>query len=278
MSFSPEWLALREPVDHRSTSKDLRGQVAARFANASPVQVMDLGCGSGSNLRALAEFLGREQRWTLVDWDESLLAHARFSLSQWGEDASGDQGTLVIHRGERRIEVSFERADLARHVAHALDRPLDLVTAAAFFDLVSEDWMGGFAASLAARATPLYTTLIYNGAERWSPPHALDEAMLRAFHAHQHGDKGFGPASGPGAADALSRALARCGYRISRASSPWIMDRADASLIAELAAGAATAVRESGLVSPRDVKSWLAARREAEGCEIGHTDLFAVKE
>lgn len=281
MSFSAEWLALREPVDHRSIAKDLRAQVAVHLANASPargpVRVMDLGCGSGSNLRALAEHLGAEQRWTLVDWDETLLAHARQALSQWGDGVCGEDGALVVRRGGARIEVTFERADLARHVAHALDRPLDLVTAAAFFDLVSDDWMDGFAAALAARSTPLYATLTYNGAEGWAPPHGLDEATLQAFHAHQRRDKGFGPAAGPGAANALSRSLARCGYRISRATSPWIMDRADAKLIAELAAGAANAARETGLLADETIDAWLGARREADGCEIGHTDIFAVK-
>ena len=277
MSFSPEWLALREPVDHRSIDATLRAQVAAHLSGASPVNIMDMGCGSGSNLRALADHLGPAQSWTLVDWDENLLAHARDALAQWGEAPYEDDGALVIHRGKKRIEVFFERVDLARHVAHALERPLDLVTAAAFFDLVSEDWMDGFAAALSARSTPLYTTLTYNGVEKWSPPHKADEAMLQAFHAHQHGDKGFGPAAGPGAADALARALARQGYRVAQAPSPWLLDGADARLVRELAEGASNAVRETGLVAGADVDAWLDARQQASACEIGHADIFAHK-
>lgn len=277
MSFSPEWLALREPVDHRSLCHELRAQVAAHLASASPVRVMDMGCGSGSNLRALADHLGQAQHWTLVDWDENLLAHAREALAQWGEDARDEDGALVIHRDDKRIEVAFERADLARHVAHALERPLDLVTAAAFFDLVSEDWMNGFSAALAVRSTPLYTTLTYNGVEQWSPPHAADDAMRAAFHTHQHSDKGFGPAAGPDAADALARSLARQSYRVARAASPWLLTSADARLIGDLAQGASNAVRETGLVAKADIDSWIAARAAASGCEIGHMDIFAVK-
>jgi SAM-dependent methyltransferase len=276
MSFSPQWLALREPVDHRSISAQLRARVAARLAQSDPVNIMDLGCGSGSNLRALADSIAGPQRWTLVDWDETLLAHARSTLGEWGENVEEDNGILVLYRGRKRIEVIFERIDLARHVEHALDRPLDLVTAAAFFDLVSEDWMEGFAAALAARGAPLYTTLSYNGRERWSPPHPADEAMLEAFHAHQHSDKGFGPAAGPRGADALARALSRNGFHVAREPSPWIMDEADAPLIRELAKGAADAVRETGLVREEDIAGWLDARLHARGCEIGHTDIFAT--
>jgi hypothetical protein len=136
--------------------------------------------------------------------------------------------------------------------------------------------MDGFAKALAARGAPLYTTLTYNGRERWSPPHGADEAMLRAFHVHQHGDKGFGPAAGPDAAEALARALARNGFHVAREASPWIMESADARLIGELARGAAGAVRETGLVREDDVADWLAARVNAQRCEIGHMDIFAT--
>lgn len=276
MSFSAEWLALREPVDHRSLSSALRAEVAAYFSSASPVRVMDLGCGSGSNLRALADHLGREQRWTLVDWDENLLAHARDALSRWGEAPFEDDGALVIHRGDRRIEVFFKRVNLARDVEHVLETPVDLVTAAAFFDLVSEKWMDGFATALASHWTPLFTTLTYNGVERWSPPHAADHMMLEAFHAHQHRDKGFGPAAGPDAADALARALDRNNYRVRREASPWLLDMLDTRLMRDLATGAAGAVRETGMVPETDVANWLAARMNAHACEIGHIDIFAT--
>lgn len=277
MSFSAEWLALREPVDHRSINVELRAQVAAHLSSVSPVRVMDMGCGSGSNLRALANHLGPSQHWTLVDWDENLLSHAREAISAWGDNARDDNGVLHVTRGEKQIAVSFQRADLARHVAHELERPLDLVTAAAFFDLVSADWMDGFAAALAVNGAPLYTTLTYNGVERWGPPHGADEAVLQAFHAHQHSDKGFGPAAGPGAAVALVHSLSRQGYRVANAASPWIMDRADSRLMGELANGAANAVRETGLVPAPDIDAWLDARRNASACEIGHMDIFAVR-
>lgn len=275
MSFSAEWLALREPVDHRSIAPGLRAQAVARLADAPAADILDLGCGSGSNLRALADHLGPLQRWTLADWDDGLLAHARARLAQWGEDAREEGDALVIRRGPRRIEVRTLKIDLARHVAEALDRPADLVTAAAFFDLVSEEWMGAFCAALAARRAPLYTTLTYDGREVWSPPHAADVDILAAFHAHQHSDKGFGPAAGPQAADALARALKAVGYAVARADSPWVMGEADAALMGDLARGAANAVRETGRVPDPTIADWLAARVTARGCEIGHADIYA---
>ena len=71
--FSAEWLALREPADQRARNSDLLGALTRRFAGRDTLSVVDLGCGAGSNLRALAPALPRRQRWRLVDHDAALL-------------------------------------------------------------------------------------------------------------------------------------------------------------------------------------------------------------
>jgi trans-aconitate methyltransferase len=65
--FSPEWLALREPVDHRSRDAGVAGELKAYFAGRHAIRIADLGCGTGSNLRGTFHLLPREQHWTLVD-------------------------------------------------------------------------------------------------------------------------------------------------------------------------------------------------------------------
>lgn len=280
MSFSADWLALREPIDHRSVSASLRASVVQRFAARDGLHVVDLGCGSGSNLRGLAPHLGARQRWTLVDWDSGLLAHARAALAQWADDAqqdgAQDDGALSIMKDGKRIDVRFRQADLARRLESVLDPAPDLVTAAAFFDLVSPEWIEGFCKALAARGLPLYTVLTYDGRETWEPPHAGDAAMLTAFHAHQQSDKGFGPAAGPRAVQALAGSLAANGYRVARELSPWRLGASDFALMSELAKGAAGAVLETGRLEPREVAAWLAARAPAASCSIGHEDVWAT--
>ncbi len=275
MSFSADWLALREPIDHRSVSARLRERVAQHFAGRDGLRVVDLGCGSGSTLRGLAPFLGAHQHWTLVDWDEALLVHARAALTRWADEAAPQGETLSLVKHGKRIDVAFRQADLARNLASVLDPAPDLVTAAAFFDLVSREWIATFCSALAVRRLPLYTVLTYDGRETWSPPHACDAQMLEAFHAHQQSDKGFGRAAGPHAVAALAQALATNGYEVAREASPWILDGADASLITELAKGAAGAVAETGRVAAPAIADWLAARTPAAECSIGHEDVFA---
>jgi hypothetical protein len=273
--FSADWLALREPVDHRSVSPLVRDAMRKWIGPRKQIDIIDLGCGSGSNLRGLAPYLPSAQHWRLVDWDQALLDHAHTAIAEWADGAESSANSLAVRAAGKEIDVAFEQADLMKDYARVLDKPAGLVTAAAFFDLVSAQWIADFCEALAQRRLPLYTVLTYNGKEEWTPPHVNDAAMLAAFHAHQQSDKGFGPAAGPGAIEALRKALEAQDYTVITDESPWRMDRGDARLIAELAAGTARAAVESGQVSESAAAEWLAARRNADTCRIGHVDLFA---
>lgn len=276
MGFSPQWLALREPADHQARAKGLLAEVEKHFRSRSSVGVVDLGCGTGSNLRGAYAALPKVQDWTLVDYDPALLATARERLAAWADAAEPKGEGLALRKDGREISVAFLRADLTRDQDVALARAGDLVTAAALFDLVSAAWIKDFVKRLAKRRLPLYTVLTYDGTERWTPPHGADADMLAAFHAHQRRDKGFGPAAGPEATHEFVEAFKAAGYKPMTAASPWVLAGEHRQLCAEFARGFADAVIETGQVSATDVESWLAARLEGATCLVGHEDLFAL--
>ncbi|MGX7707392.1 methyltransferase [Methylobacterium sp. Gmos1] len=273
--FSPDWLALREPADHAARDAGLVAALAR--ALPEPVRVVDLGCGTGSNLRALAPHLGPRQEWMLVDHDPALLDAARQRLAAWAERAEEAGDALVLHRGPARIAVRLRALDLAADPAAVLAGRPDLVTAAALFDLTSEAWIAALARAIAGAGAVFYTALTYDGQESWTPPHPADSAIHAAFLAHQAGDKGFGPAAGPGATAALERAFRGHGYRIETAASPWRLGPEAAALLHPLAEGAARAAEETGRVAAAQAAAWAAARRApGTGAVIGHRDLLAV--
>ena len=83
--FSAQWLTLREPADHRARDQALQQRLCVQLTALARteqrvIRLIDLGCGSGSNLRALAAALPFAQHWTLVDYDPLLLAAARATL------------------------------------------------------------------------------------------------------------------------------------------------------------------------------------------------------
>ena len=172
--------------------------------------------------------------------------------------------------------MAFVQADLSTELDPVLGDGADLVTAAALFDLVSAEFIDRFAAAVTERRAAFYTVLSYDGTERWEPPHPADAAIHGAFLRHQTRDKGFGPAAGPAATQALVSAFLGRGYRIATGDSPWVLGPEDAALMAANASGIAQAARETGEVDDGDVDAWLAARRTATACIIGHQDLLAV--
>ncbi len=275
-TFSAGWLALREPADHRARAAELETKLAARLAHVPEQRIVDLGAGSGSNLRALAPKLGPRQRWVLVDHDDTLAEAARAAFRAFADGWRDDGEALVLDLAGKEVTVEFALRDIAADPAAPLAFRPHLVTASAFYDLVSADWCRRFAAAFARSGVVLHAALTCDGRDAWSPPQAADAEIAEAFRAHQSTDKGFGPAAGADAAGILAAALAAVGYVVETADSPWRLDTGDRQLIAQLAKGTAQAAVESGRVPDAAAVDWHRARAMAQTCVIGHVDLLAV--
>ncbi len=272
--FSADWLALREAADHRARNSDLADGLQARFAQRDTVNVVDIGCGSGSNLRGTAPLLPSRQSWTLVDYDADLLSAARGELQKWADASEGHGESLRLRKDRLDIEVSFRQADLAADLETALGTGADLITAAAFFDLTSPAFIKTFTRAVAARRAVFYTVLTYNGLSGWDPRNPSDNAISSAVNRHQGTDKGFGPAAGPTAASHLADQFRLNDYIVSEGDSPWRLGSADQALIDELVAGHVRAVSETGAVDAATIEKWGKVVRK--GAMVGHTDTLAV--
>lgn len=260
--FSADWLALREPHDAQARNSAVLDAVTDTFAGYSALRVVDLACGTGSTLRTVAPRLPAGQNWRLVDNDLGLLARATSGVRPAG------------------VTVTGVPLDLLRDLEAALDGPVDLVTASALIDLVSESWLERFAVEIAARAIPVYIALSYDGRIDLAPPDSTDAAMIDAMNAHQRTDKGFGPALGPAAADAAIARFRSLGYSVVSGQSDWAIGPDHRDMQRELLAGWAGAAREIGELSLADVAGWLTRRRDTvsagrSSIRVGHVDFFA---
>ena len=275
--FSPDWLTLREPVDHRSRDFALAAKLRNYFADHAEATIFDLGVGLGSNLRGTYGLLPPRQRWVLVDNDPVLLAAARNAIASWADSAERTADGLQTKRGDHTLKVEFKQHDLAVDPAPWFSVKADLVTAAALFDLVSEEWIGRFTRALSRSRLPFYTVLTHNAETKWLPAHPADAAMKAAFESHFGGNKGFGPSVGGRATQMIGDALEAAGYAVERAPSPWLLGAGDRQLVAATAAGWAEAVRETGAVANATIDDWLATRSGGvTTCIVGHEDLLAL--
>jgi hypothetical protein len=220
--FSADWLALREPVDAASRSMRLARVVADALPRYRAVDILDLGAGTGANVRYLAGKLPLPQRWLLVDRDEKLLSKAP---KTWPSRC------LDLHHAVRDASLFEGRV---------------LVTASALLDLVSDAWLEALVARcLEARAAVLFA-LTYDGRLDYAPAEPEDDWIRDLLNQHQRTDKGLGPAAGPTATTRAAELLAASGYHVEREASDWVLTAPESEMLQrQLIAGwgqAATAV------------------------------------
>jgi SAM-dependent methyltransferase len=263
--FTAEWLALREPADHAARSQRLAA-AAARVLGSREVRIVDLGSGTGSNLRYLAPRLAAPQHWLLLDRDPALLARVDMAGVERADVSVCTRQVDVSRIDEASTASLFERASL--------------VTASALLDLVSEGWIQKVAESCARAGAVVLFALTYDGTIECAPADRDDQFVRGLVNEHQHRDKGFGAALGPSAVEVTGRAFSSRGYRIERDRSDWVLDAAARALQGELIDGWARAAAETAPARADDVERWRARRRAhvAAGRSeivVGHEDLAA---
>ncbi len=285
-TFTPDWLALREPVDHRSRSELALASLRDWWRAGRASRVVDLGSGTGSNLRYLAPRLAgderpsedsapfssravgqmRAQAWTLVDHDPSLIARAR---------AAG----LARVPGVARVDLVC--GDLAREGIEVV-AGADLVTASALLDLVSQTWLDRLVEACRSARAAAFFALTWNGAIEWSPHGDPDDELVAdAVRAHQRGDKGTGPALGQTAGAGAERAFIHAGYRTQLAPSPWVLGPNERSLVIALIEGWARATEELRPTHAARARAWAdrrgqIARSDRFRVVVSHSDLLAL--
>lgn len=260
--FSADWLALREPYDIRARNPDILSEVAAALAHLPSVTIVDLACGTGSTRRAIAARMPRPQHWRLVDNDMGLLARAM----------AGPQ----IEGNAPRAEL----VDLVRDLESALDGAPDLVTTSALLDLVSDSWLERLVVECAARYLPFYAALTFTGEIEFDPADPLDRDVVDAFNHHQRGDKGFGPALGGAACDALIAHCHKVGYEVSAGPSDWAIAPGERDFQRANLEGLVSAAMEAGGVPASELEAWANRRRRlidagALRLRVSHRDIFA---
>ena len=260
-TFAADWLTLREAADARSRNEKLLSHL--RLPEKDPVRVIDLGAGTGSNLRYLSPRLSRQQVWSLVDQDKKLL----------------DQAVKIIPN--RAEKVTRKRLNLAKDLAKLDFTKFDLVTCSAFLDLVSASWLRSFIARLRKSHAPFLAALTYDGRVGWSPHEKDDRFVLSAFNTHQAGNKGFGPALGPQAIKTVKAALEKAGYSVRIGESAWKLTPGDSDLQRALLQGYKAAAIEALPDQADRIEDWANRRwRKILTAEsylvVGHRDLLAT--
>ena len=281
--FSPRWLDLREPIDTRSRSVELVGALREQLAPLRRVKVLDLGAGSGANLRYLAPRLGGEQYWRLLDNDNTLLSLLPQRLRAWAHLRRltvRENGQEMFVGGEDfQCHVQWQSIDFSTGLGEVEFDDTDLVTSSALLDLVSHGWLCMLGRHCHKARVAVYFALNYDGNIRFYPHSDADEQVRRLFNRHQRTDKGFGPALGPEAVTRTRSIFQPLGFALQSANSDWHIHPGEVALWMQLCRGWVQAATEVSPQSRLVLSSWHGARRRLMTCDnasidVGHTDLL----
>ncbi|MEX0385684.1 class I SAM-dependent methyltransferase [Spiribacter onubensis] len=264
--FAADWLALREPADHAARPDQLAQRLAEELPTSRTLHIADLGAGAGSNLRYLAPRLPSPQQWWLIDHDDELLTRARATepTTAWP--------------GPMRLTITPHKADLTDFPA-CLPAAVDLVTASALLDLVSDDWIQRLADYCTAQGLPALLALSFDGRMALWPALPDDALIKAAVLDHQRGEKDMGRALGPDAAAMADAAFSRRGATVIRRRSDWRLTPAQAPLQRLLLQGWYEAAMARRPAESERLNAWLAARLTDVGrshIHVGHQDILAL--
>jgi hypothetical protein len=239
---SPAWLDLREAADALARSTELAERLA-RHLPPGPLEIHDLGGGSGSMGRWLAPRLPGPQHWVVHDRDPDLLALA----------VANPPGGVTVEARQSEIGALEDLGGA------------DLVVASALLDILTADELAAMLAACAGR--PLLLALTVTGSVTLAPGEPLDRRVETAFNDHQR----RGGLLGPDAVHRFDGAIVR--------ASPWHLGAADADLIAEWLDGWVAAACEQD--PALDARAYL-ARRHAQAAAgelavtVDHADVLVL--
>ena len=280
-----DWLALRESADVAARSATVTRATVDALSHHSRLAILDLGTGTGSNLRYLASRVAVPQSWLLVDRDPALLVEAPARTSSWaaanGYAVTIDGDRFAIRGPHVDCRVATRRLDLGRLADPQVFSGVHLVTASALLDLVSDAWLGALAALCRGSRAAVLFALTYTGRSQCSPEEPEDDTIRSLMNRHQRGsDKGFGKAAGPEAVECAARRFAAVGYHVQREASDWVLLPDNQELQRQLIGGWAEAAVEIAPDQTEMVASWRARRLahvEARRSRVvvGHEDLAA---
>lgn len=279
------WLALREAHDWAARDASLVDALASRLPAAPRLRIVDLGTGTGSNLRYLLPRLPGRQEWLLVDTSPDVLRWLPERTAAWAT-ACGlrvePDGEGFAVRGEGvDCRVRLRRQDLGLPLEPGLFQDRHLVTASALLDLVSDEWLRSLALQCRSAGAAALCSLTYNGETRFEPGEDGDELARDLLNEHQLRDKGLGgPAAGPAAHARAKHWFADAGFDVRDATTNWTVEATADAFQRELINGLAGASIEQRPDLAEVIRSWQARRlAHVEAGQsrvvVGHHDLVA---
>ena len=281
-----QWLAHRFACDAEARHPEIEHKFLSFFEqHQTALHVVDVGSGTGANLRYYFDRIPHTQTWTLIEQSSHLLGECRHSLATfaqkhgYGWHPQGD--TFLLTDAGKTAAITLIQGSIDR-IEQLVDLPqADVVTANAVFDLLSFEQFDALVSTLAQHDVCLLATLNYYETS-FLPFSERDHQFVDWYHMHMKRPQPMGIAMGPDCSEEMLDLLAQHHMLIEQESSQWHLKKGECTLHRYLLHFMEQAIAELSL-SPeeqRDFEAWLTRKKEL--CRqreleiiVDHSDIFA---
>ncbi len=285
MSFDPNWLETRYRFDSSARKNSTEKKMLDHFSSLANINIVDIGAGTGNNVRYYASFLPQNQNWLLLDSDSDLNSQSLVLLSQW---AKKNHWSYQLSENELRFQVATKTVTVKTKLGSLLElnklvdlAKVNLITANAVFDLFSSLQWKNFLSQLIPFSLPLLATLNYSEMN-FFPFCEINQKYIDIYNQHMTRKQKFGKAMGPDCAEQMSHVLTQYNYSTITGQSNWVINTKENFMLHFLIGFMEKSVEEmiSAPLEKKAFQQWvIKKRKEIEEsrleAKVHHIDIFA---
>lgn len=222
--FTTDWLSERFRFDSASRNEQIEQTCFSLFPSRKRLQIVDIGAGHGSNFFYLFPKIQQHQEWTFVELNEGLLDAALDRILVYARTQEfpfeREGQTIFFRANQKDIKVTGKHASFLELEKVVSLAEIDLVTAAAVFDLLSVELFEQFAKTLIQARIPLLSTINYLGMA-FQPEVEGDALYLKFYNDHMLRQQDFGQSMGPDCMKHMGAFFQKNGVQMEIGSSDW---------------------------------------------------------
>lgn len=222
--FQVNWLKERFSYDNEARNPEVEKAMVHHFRNHEKINIIDIGSGTGANCLYFMERLFKNQAWTLIEKDailcETTIDRIERFLQDYNFYYTFEDNTFRIKVWESRVKITILNAsffDLENLVDLEI---IDIVMAAAVFDLLSFEQFEKIILPVFNHKIPLLTTLNYQ-AMRFASGDTLDAAFVSAYEKHMRREQSTGKAMGPECSTLMGSFFQKNNLKTIKGISQW---------------------------------------------------------
>ena len=281
-NFSIQWLEDRFPFDIAARNKTVENACLHYCQNKETLRIVDIGSGTGSNGLYFFEKFPQTQEWTFIELNKELLEAAFARIKTWADEkgypSSRDGLAMQLELPGREVQIKGLNTSFLE-LQKVIDlHQVDLVTAGAVFDLLTQEMFQSITDQLIFHQVGLLATLNFTD-QRFQPSLSGDEQYIRLYKEHMLRPQAFGQSMGPDCYEQMTRYYEKSELDWVGGKSEWEIGPGDTTMHVHVLNFMENSVPEMLTDELDDFGEWIAKKKQLVHAQqlstyVSHYDIF----